>query len=51
MEKQNVTGARKGVCLVSDRELRRKKAMQLGRWGERTPSKRRRRGLTVIPKK
>lgn len=37
MEKQNVTGARKGVCLVRDKGLRRKKAALPGTWGcERT---------------
>lgn len=33
MEKQNVTGARKGVCLVCDKGLRRKKAVLPGKRG------------------
>lgn len=44
MAKQNVTGARKGVCLVCDR-----RQFYLGDGGERTPSKSWRRGLKLIP--
>ena len=50
MEKQNVTGARKGICLVCDRGLRRKKASHPERWGLQNTKQARRRGLKLIPK-